>query len=92
METKHTPGPWAVYQSRGNSRLRVMSDAVPYDVATMNHAGNDEAEAANAHLIAAAPEMLDALRYMVANAEAEGWSGLMLGDARTAISKAEGRA
>lgn len=69
METKHTPGPWAVYQSRGNSRLRVMSDAVPYDVATMNHAGGEEAEAANAALIAAAPELLESLRGLVATLE-----------------------
>lgn len=41
-------------------------------------------------LMAAAPELLDALRYMVENAEAEGWSGLMLGDARAAIKKATG--
>lgn len=41
-------------------------------------------------LMAAAPELLDALRYMVENAEAEGWSGLMLDDARAAIKKAMG--
>lgn len=41
-------------------------------------------------LMAAAPELLDALRYMVENAEAEGWSGLMLDDARAAIKKATG--
>lgn len=49
-----------------------------------------EVDEANARLIAAAPELLDALRYMVENAEAAGWSGLMLDDAREAISKAEG--
>jgi hypothetical protein len=42
-------------------------------------------------LMAAAPELLDALRYMVENAEADGWSGLMLRDAKAAIAKAEGR-
>jgi len=42
-------------------------------------------------LLAAAPEMLEALRYMLANAEADGWSELMLSDAKDAIAKAEGR-
>ena len=39
----------------------------------------------------AAPELLEACKYLLANAEAEGWSGLMLSDARAAIAKAEGR-
>lgn len=42
-------------------------------------------------LMLAAPELLAALKYMVENAEAEGWSGLMLSDAVAAINKAEGR-
>jgi hypothetical protein len=44
-----------------------------------------------ATLFAAAPELLAALRYMVENAEADGWSSLMLSDAKAAIAKAEGR-
>jgi hypothetical protein len=47
---------------------------------------------ANARLMAAAPGLLEALRYVVANAEAQGWSEFMLNDARTAIAKAEGSA
>ena len=39
----------------------------------------------------AAQELLAALKYMVENAEAEGWSGLMISDAVAAIAKAEGR-
>lgn len=65
MKTKHTPGPWAVYENKGSTRLRIMSDAVPYDVATMNHAGSEEAEAANAALVAAAPELLVALKAIL---------------------------
>jgi hypothetical protein len=42
-------------------------------------------------LLAASPDLLAALRYMIANAEAEGWSELMLSDAKDAIAKAEGR-
>lgn len=44
----------------------------------------------SARLRKAAQELLDSLRYMVANAEADGWSELMLSDAKKAIAKAEG--
>ncbi len=51
--------------------------------------GKDKRE--SQRLLAAAPELLAALRYMVENAEADGWSELMLSDAKAAIAKAEGR-
>jgi len=41
-------------------------------------------------LFAAAPDLLDALAYMLEVAEFEGWSEMMLGDARAAIAKAKG--
>jgi hypothetical protein len=44
--------------------------------------------ASDSKLVAAAPELLDACRYLLANAKAEGWSEFMLGDARSAIAKA----
>jgi hypothetical protein len=53
--------------------------------------GDDGDYAGTAKLVAAAPELLSALQYMVENAEAEGWSCLMLSDAVAAIAKAEGR-
>lgn len=43
-----------------------------------------------AQVLAAAPELLDALKYLLANAEANGWAAFMLSDARAAIFKAEG--
>ena len=44
------------------------------------------------HLIAAAPEMLEALQEIVAAADGEGWSQLdpLLSKARAAIAKAQG--
>lgn len=42
----------------------------------------------NAPVIAAAPELLDALEYMVRMGEAEGWSDFILSDAHAAIDKA----
>jgi hypothetical protein len=52
---------------------------------------HDRRHAANARLIAAAPELLAACKYLLENAEAAGWSEFMLSDAKAAISKAEGR-
>lgn len=43
-----------------------------------------------AMLYAAAPELLEALRYTLRMAEAEGWSDFMLSPARAAIAKATG--
>lgn len=104
MNTKHTPGPWAVYENKGSTRLRIMSDSVPYDVATMQHAGSEEAEAANAALVAAAPQLLESLRAIVKTLEAA-WKekqltaprfvqcqlGTEVKHAIAAIAKAEGR-
>jgi hypothetical protein len=44
----------------------------------------------SARLRKAAQELLGSLRYMVVNAETDGWSELMLSDAKAAIAKAEG--
>ena len=38
-----------------------------------------------------APDLLAACKYLLENAESDGWSELMLSDARAAIAKAEGR-
>jgi len=60
METKHTKGNWVyqkystdygVYSETGNGR----------DIALVREYGSDEEAEANAKLIAAAPEMLEAL-------------------------------
>ncbi len=85
----HTPGPWWPYRKQGYSNLFIGSGT--HDVAEATHAGGEEHRQANAQLIAAAPELLAALNYMVENAEADGWSELMLSDAKAAIAKAEGR-
>lgn len=43
---------------------------------------------ADARLISAAPQLLQACKYLLANAEAEGFSEFMLRDARAAIAAA----
>lgn len=55
----HSPGSWHVIRVPGNSRLVIHSEH--YDIAETKHAGDAEREAANAQLIAAAPDLLAAL-------------------------------
>lgn len=88
----HTPGPWAAVE-------------LPTAIAIKSHIGNvaniqrgsmREQQKANARLIAAAPELLDALKE-VAEVFGKDWregsTQRRLGDlARTAIAKAEGKA
>ena len=61
MKPKHTQGPWKIDTSFGE--LEVVSDA--YGVAKI--VSNCGKETANARLIAAAPEMLEALEFLFAN-------------------------
>lgn len=94
MKAKHTPGPWAVIPQPCRKGFKFAVCGEEFWPAAIFSDGRENAGTAeaNANLIASAPELLDALRYMVDNAEAAGWSGLMLRDARAAISKAEGLA
>jgi hypothetical protein len=57
--TKHTPGPWK-YQRDSFGCKEIASATGP--LATTDGLADDDEDAANARLIAAAPEMLDALR------------------------------
>jgi len=84
MATKHTPGPWLIDPSwdiLGNTKdgngmvCQITVDAVPRDEA-----------AANAHLIAAAPDMYEALRTTSANIRSLGSAGAL-----DELSKAEGK-
>lgn len=110
MSNQHTPGPWAFSQNAqyGDTRFYVaQADGAPYtphysDVATLiAETVNDERKSiqeANARLIAAAPELLEALKMGVAEtmdyiklnnltgAENNHW----IVKARAAIAKATG--
>jgi hypothetical protein len=97
MTTKHTPGPWVARQS-AHGPIDIF-DSQERDVVTVYGGGvPSEHKQANARLIAAAPELLDALKAMDA-AICEGFetqAGRMAGRkaliaARAAIAKAEGR-
>ena len=62
---KFTPGPWKAKQTRGNNRFEFtlfkMVGDFPGQLAVIEFASCEEAEA-NAHLIAAAPELLEACK------------------------------
>lgn len=72
--TKHTPGPWAFYPKyEGEHAVAVVKDllAVAEVVGSQGSEGqiSKETAIANAKLIAAAPEMLEALKEELSNRE-----------------------
>lgn len=98
MTNKHTPGPWEAADRgdysdlRGNSRIVLGDDR---RIAIVQHSGCAEDEA-NARLIAAVPDLLEALRAIIthpAYAESEdGETGEpceLIAAGRDAIAKAE---
>ena len=92
----HTPGPWMAKDSRLYNFAFDVDDANGSPVAEVcsKHGGQDDEARANARLIAAAPDMLEALRA------AKEWSEAWLDDEsrvfpfgadQCGIAKAEGR-
>lgn len=107
MTTKHTPGPWQTYMGTGIVACvhhHGMHGAMQTLVAECNTGTAypvprevREQAAANAALIAAAPDMLDALRDLLRGAEHElscaagPECSCRVSRARAAIAKAEGK-
>ena len=88
-----TPGPWSVTESFCNNacnRLVVKRKTWGGEVvADLGEA--PDANRANARLIAAAPELLAALRVIAEDGKRNGWiPSFHWGEARAAIAKAEG--
>jgi len=102
-KTKHTPGPWtlgtrAAYQNRDDPvfwHRDVVNGSKTIRVAKVSGVGEDRAEA-NACLIAAAPDLLEACEVLLKAApelwgdDIEKWPRLM-DRVEAAIAKAEGR-
>jgi hypothetical protein len=89
--SKHTPGPWVFYDDSNDGKTkRIEIAARGKTVARIYHSVPKE-DLPNARLIAAAPDLLEALEYMVNTCPAIDPSG---GDAHTraryAIAKATG--
>ena len=91
MNYLHTKGPWFVDDSCGE--LRIIAGDLMIARVAQHHGGVGKA---NAHLIAAGPELLEMLeiavaRIELANAESDPILSAWLPDARAVITKAEGR-
>lgn len=86
----HTPGPWA-YDSENNFPPAIL-DSDDHLVASIAQDWVDD-PAANARLIAATPDLLEALELLVEDCkdqEARGISMFPIGPALAAIAKARG--
>jgi len=84
--SKHTPGPWAAV-ARTNAYIEIEAPNQPgyatKKVAMISMPNHE----ANARLIAAAPDLLEALKGFMDGAEAMGWN---TDKARVTIAKATG--
>lgn len=90
MSARHTPGPWRVGDA--GSTVFGAPGSRPLMVASITHRiVPDATQRANARLIAAAPEMLDALRLVLRQGEAIHPDMSTLSYVREAIAKAEGQ-
>ena len=89
-EMKPTPGPWEAERIYNSNCFDITCEC-GFFIATCHDCVRGESNAeANARLIAAAPELLEALAEVVNAADGEGWSQLdpSLSKARAAIAKA----
>jgi hypothetical protein len=82
--SKHTPGPWDIAKGKTYCAIRTYERVIA-DMRFVNLHYNE----ANAHLIAAAPELLDALLLCVDALEDGHWQETKQA-ARAAIAKATG--
>ena len=85
----HTKGPWVVVNDCG-----IRGEGRSIAIASPNPRANDGSMVANARLIAAAPDMLEALRMLVADFgdyPASERPCLAFDKARSAIAKATGQ-
>ena len=90
MEYKHTPGPWRIEEGKYYACIRTDAGVI----ADMRTVGNTVPNIGNTHLIAAAPDLLEALQRLVEIEDGPGmavigWSEA-LEAARDAIAKATG--
>lgn len=104
LNGKSTPGPWEWKQSRGNNiyehkvftQHRVIAELDSADAISPDNHIEAKTIKANARLIAAAPELLEALRMVVDvfnldRYKKDSGGGKCYIKAQTAIAKAEGK-
>ena len=96
-ETKWTPGPWVVQRDSGMyiyiTQPHDTKNRVPgYYAEVRRFTSNTKQVEANANLIAAAPELYEALELLVVTNDNGGWPSAALVIARAALEKARGEA
>lgn len=92
MERKHTKGPWEVVVAGGERGKTTIAHSAQF--AIISGAGDErdiETKVADAFLIAAAPDLLEALEELLAHATFAGIASHYEMAARSAIAKAEGK-
>lgn len=88
-ELKVTPGPWGVFKG---TMIESKSGVFICDV--LGHSTSQEEDEANANLIAAAPELLEALQAMLNKAYKQNWNDQYpdeIETAQAAIARALGQ-
>ena len=94
-EAKHTPGPWLiadasfVYALNDSGYNRFWTNVTGGDLRKGESTSKVETEA-NARLIAAAPDLLDALQSIIEDIDSEFGTDCDYNKARAAIAKATG--
>lgn len=91
-EVKHTPGPWTISPSRRSDNFCIYARDKDYGIGEAWNLSGKPENKANARLMAAAPDMLDALKRLIEPtpgvAKLPAW---VYGIVKPAIDKAEGR-
>lgn len=97
MKAQHTPGSWWAGKHRNSDnvvdQIIISDNETNYRIAGLNvsnHGRKEEEQTANALLIAAAPELLEALKAYVA-LDKDGIFYETTAKAKAVIAKAEGR-
>ena len=94
-DARHTPGPWKAVEAAYNPPGWLWVQNGPGALLANVHQNVNiplDARNANARLMAAAPELLEALQEIITAADGEGWSQIDAGftKARAAVAKALG--
>jgi len=87
--SKHTPGPWRYEEFGPNVIIKATKNPMLSVVHSLYHESREQMEA-NADLIAAAPELLEALEALVLDESKEYIPTRLWDAARAAIAKAKG--
>src|SRR5690625_1957633 len=98
MKSKHTPGPWTFSGQKGPVGICIKAqvwDSEGYNLSVMKSTEDPEEATANARLVAAAPDMLEALNEMVISfdildIETDSLQREAIRNSKEAIKKAKG--